>query len=141
MFFQLSSLTAPRRAANSLHVRTLICLLAALILSTAPSYALLPSGEIPTATLSLTPTAATGSSLQVQDLFSGQPGFEGNWSSAQLSENGQSLTYTLQGRNGEPLPPHTDLSVIHLYDPSGDPDRSFLVTTDGGGTIIILDDY
>ena len=95
----------------------------------------------PSATLALEPFAASGSYCSTEDLFVGNPSFEGCWSDIDLDLDAQTLTFTLQGGGNEPMPANAEIAVVHLHDPVAGTDREFLVATDGGATIMILDDF
>lgn len=87
-----------------------------------------------------TPVAA-GSVCGLEELFGGVAGFEGMSSSVSLNAGGQTLTFTLTGGSGNALPAHQDVALLHLSDPVSGVEQDFLVLTDGGGTIMALDDF
>lgn len=79
--------------------------------------------------------------VTAEDLFVGIPGFEGMQGETVLDPVAQTLTYSLSGSGGVSLPANQAIALLKLEDPSNGAQHDFLLKTDGGGIIMVLDDF
>jgi hypothetical protein len=79
-----------------------------------------------------------GGEVSTQSLWTGQQGFEGFSDATTTASNGGSITYHLYGGT---LPGGADVAVISLLNDNCGENHFWQVTTDGSGTMLILDEY
>lgn len=72
--------------------------------------------------------------------FPGQPGFDGFFDETIPASNGMSITYHLSGPHPS-LPSGTDVAIITLTDDECGEIHTWQVSTDGSGTMLILDEF
>lgn len=135
---QINAFSLSNRFSNGHPFRVLsLCILFLSCIGTQQVFATNP----PSITHSTSFTLASQTTCNITELFQGNPVFEGRWSAVSVDVSNQSITYTLNGGNGNALPGNTDIAEITVIDPDGGPDKFLLVITDGGGTLMVLDDY
>lgn len=84
--------------------------------------------------------AIGGGEVSTTSQFVGQPGFDAFSDETMPALNGLSITYRLSGPSST-LPAGVDVAVITLADDDCGEVHTWQVSTDGGGTMLILDEF
>jgi hypothetical protein len=84
--------------------------------------------------------AIGGGEVSTTSQFGGQNGFDGFSDETLPAINGMSITYHLSGPSST-LPANVDVAVISVIDDDCGEVHHYQVSTDGGGTMLILDEF
>lgn len=81
-----------------------------------------------------------GLTLSVKEMYKSQPGFAGFSSQAAYNPDTGSIKFSLSGP-ASTMPPAVALVVITIVDPVSNAEENYLISSDGGGIMLILDEF
>lgn len=105
-----------------------------------PTPAELPSQGQWSISFDLSCSVSSEGTVSLKEIFKSDPAFAGFEAGVEIGSGGQSIHFLLNGPQAT-LPPNAELAVISVMDPNCDGEARYLLSVDGGGIMIIIDEF